>query len=244
VNNKSAVWLKVAVLVVVVVALAYVSITYAPAISRLVCNTAKFRAYLLSFGSWSAAVFILIQALQVVIAVIPGELTQLAGGFVYGTFWGTVYSEAGLLLGSVIAFYIARMFGYPLLKVLVPKSHLDKFGFLINNPKGEFGLLVLFLIPALPKDTLTYLAGLTPLKPLRFIFLALVARLPGVLLSSYIGAHVEKHRYTEVIIASAAAIALFIVGVLIREKILRRVRTQSTQCPLPAQDQGDLAKTG
>jgi uncharacterized membrane protein YdjX (TVP38/TMEM64 family) len=228
-ESKSIIWLRAAALAVVLGLMLYVTIAYGPTITRLISNTQKFRDYLVSYGAWSAVVFMLIQAAQVVIAAIPGEFTQVAGGYAFGTAWGTFYSVAGILLGTMVAFSISRLFGYPLLKILVPAKGLEKFKFLINNPKAEVGMLVLFLIPGIPKDVLTYIAGMTPLRPLRFMVMAMVARLPGILISSYIGSHVEKRNFTEVIIASALAFGLFLIGIILRERIIRHIQARHEQ---------------
>jgi uncharacterized membrane protein YdjX (TVP38/TMEM64 family) len=223
-EQRRQVWIRSAALATVIAVLATAAIAYAPAITRLIANTARFAEYLKSFGIWGVAVFMLIQAVQVIISPIPGELTQLAGGFVYGTAAGSIYSSLGIMGGAIAAFFIARLFGYPLIRLLAPAKVLDKFNFLINNPKAELGILVLFLIPGVPKDILTYIAGLTPLKPLRFFIASTVARFPGILLSSFIGAHVESKDYTEVIVASLGAIVLFIIGVLFQDRIIQRFK--------------------
>ena len=223
-NPKPKIWLKIALLAAVLTVLLLVTVRYAPAITRLVSNRDRLREFLLSYGRWSVLVFIALQVLQVVIAAIPGEITQFAGGYLYGTVLGTVYSLAGIMAGSVIVFYLTRWLGYPVLKALVPHKSMQKFEFLINDPKGEVGMFVLFAIPGIPKDVLTYIAGLTPVRALRFFLLATMARFPGILLSSYIGAHFEKKEYTEVIVASAAAIILFVAGVFIRERVIKRVQ--------------------
>src|SRR6266403_4727477 len=51
--------------------------------------------FLGSFGPYSAAVFILLQALQVVISPSPGELTGMVGGYIYGVKFGFLYSTFG-----------------------------------------------------------------------------------------------------------------------------------------------------
>ena len=222
--NTRTLWIRGIGLALVAGVLGYVTSVHAPAIVRLISNTHRFHDYLNSFGVWSALVFIVFQALQVVISPIPGELTQVAGGFVYGTYVGTVYSLIGILIGSVIAFYIARWFGFPLMRLLVPERMLEKFKFLINTPKAEIGMFILFFIPGVPKDVLTYVAGLTPVNPVHFFIMATAARLPGILLSSFIGAHVEEKEYTQVFIASALAVAVFVFGVIFRENIVRRIK--------------------
>ena len=125
------------------------------------------RAYLQSWGPWAPLVFVVIQALQVVIAPIPGELTGIVGGFLFGTFRATIYSSLGLTLGSAIAFLAARVVGLPLVKLVVRQETLDKFHFLTES-RGTIVTLILFMIPGFPKDTLSYLLGLSPMVFLNF----------------------------------------------------------------------------
>ncbi len=222
-------WVRAAILVLLLAGVTWLGLRYAAPITRLVGNTERFSRYILSFGTWGVLVFMAMQVLQVVVAPIPGEFTQFAGGYLYGTVYGTAYSVAGILVGAAIVFAAGRLFGFPLLKAVVPAAKLRKFEFLINNPKAEILMLALFLIPGSPKDFLTYIAGVTPVRPLRFLLPSMVARLPGILLSSYIGAHVEENRLTEVIVASAIAIGLFVIGVLFQDRITRSLKRRHAE---------------
>ncbi|MEI6167951.1 MAG: VTT domain-containing protein [bacterium] len=222
--NKKKLWAKGIVLVAIVAGLAYVTVMYAAPLTRFLSNANKVGDYLASFGIWGAAIFVLFQAVQVVIAPIPGEVTQFAGGFIYGTIPGTLFSMIGILMGSVVVFALGRWFGLPLLQVMMPAKSFDKFGFLLNHPKTELIIVMLFLIPGSPKDILTYIAGLTPVRPLHFFIAAMVARFPGILLSSYIGAHVEAKAYGPVIAASVIALGLFVAGVLMQDRMVRLVQ--------------------
>ncbi|MEI6563720.1 MAG: VTT domain-containing protein [bacterium] len=226
--NQRQLWVKGLVLVGILALVTLAAMRYTVPLTRLISNADKFGEYLASFGIWGAAVFVLIQAVQVVVAPIPGELTQFAGGFIYGTLPGTVFSILGILAGSVIVFGLGRLFGLPLIKVLIPEKAFTKFGFLLNHPKTELAILILFLIPGSPKDILTYLAGLTPVKPLRFFVASMVARFPGILLSSYIGAHVEEKAYGPVIAASVIALGLFVAGVLMQDRLVALFKHRKT----------------
>jgi uncharacterized membrane protein YdjX (TVP38/TMEM64 family) len=161
--------------------------------------------------------------LQVVVAAIPGEFVQIAGGYVYGTWLGTLYSLTGIVTGSVLVFLVARVLGYPLVKMLVAPKQLEKFQFMINSEKSEVAMFLLFLIPGIPKDILTYIAGITPIKPFRFFVIITVGRLPALLASSYIGHSTQKGNYTTVIILSIAALILFLAGLLLKDKIMDRL---------------------
>ena len=49
-------------------------------------------------------------------------------------------------------------------------------------------MLILYFIPGTPKDLLTYIAGLLPINPKRFIIISTLARFPSIISSTYAGA--------------------------------------------------------
>jgi uncharacterized membrane protein YdjX (TVP38/TMEM64 family) len=194
----------------------------------------EFEKYVHSYGSTSALIYILSQTVQVVVFVIPGEIVQVAGGYIFGTWLGAVLSVLGILIGTAVAFFAARILGYALVQALVSPKKLQRFEFLISDPKAEIAMFVLFLVPGIPKDSLVYISGLTPVKPLRFFFISMVARIPGIWGAAYIGAHLQRRDYGPVWILSAVALVLFVVGVLFRERIidrLHRLRRGGTDTP-------------
>ncbi|HPT70032.1 MAG TPA: TVP38/TMEM64 family protein [Syntrophomonas sp.] len=222
--GKKELTLNICLLVIFLTVITYVTIKYVPLITQLINEPEKFRSLLLSFGPASILVFIAFQVLQVIIAAIPGEVIQIAGGYVYGIVPGTLYSMIGILIGSMLAFYIARLLGFALVQKLVPSKDLEKFYFLINSPKAEFAMFILFIIPGIPKDILVYIAGLTPLKALNFFIITMIARFPGILGSAYIGANLENKHYYGVIIVSIVAVVLFLTGFFLKDKLIEQMK--------------------
>lgn len=144
------------------------------------------RIFLERTGPWAPVIFILLQAAQVVLAPIPMQVVGLAGGYLFGTFWGTVYSIIGLAIGSAVAIGLSRLFGRKLVERFVEPETLEKFDHLAE--KG--GLLVFFLIfllPALPDDAICFIAGLTSLRLSSLIIVAVLGRLPGLLYLTLVG---------------------------------------------------------
>jgi uncharacterized membrane protein YdjX (TVP38/TMEM64 family) len=216
-------YINLVVFAVFIAALVFVTVKFTPSIMGMIKDPEQFRDLLLSYGSMSAFVYMLFQVLQVVIAVIPGEVVQIAGGYVFGAVWGTALTVAGILVGTAIVFFATRLFGYKFVKSLIPQKDLEKFNFLVNGEKAEIAMFVLFLIPGLPKDVLTYIAGLTPIKPLRFLLISSIARLPGILGSAIIGASLQNKNYVAVIVVSVIAIVLFVGGLLLRDRIINKI---------------------
>jgi uncharacterized membrane protein YdjX (TVP38/TMEM64 family) len=209
--------------------MAVLTIKFAPAVTRLVEDREEFGRFIDSYGSLSILVFMGFQVLQVVIAAIPGEFVQIAGGYIFGTLAGTLYSTAGILVGALIAFFTARLLGSRIINVLVPEKSIEKFRFIINNTKAEIVIFLIFLIPGLPKDILVYIAGLSPIRPLRFFILFLVARMPRLLGSSLIGATLQQENYVLSIAIFAVSCLLFLAGVLSKDYIMGKLKTRSSK---------------
>lgn len=227
VKSKGRVALYIVLIALFLGAMAYLTIIFGPRLTELARDPGSLSNKLESYGWKGVLLFIGIQILQVLVAAIPGEVIQIAGGYIYGTWFGTLYSITGILIGSVIVFFIARLLGYPLVKMLVSPEHLKKFNFMINDDKSEAAMFLLFLIPGIPKDILTYIAGITPVKPLRFFIIITIARLPALIASSVIGSSTEKGNYVMVIILSAAALVLFLAGLLLKDRIIDKIKLLS-----------------
>lgn len=200
--------------------LIYVGIRFGPAFIELVSKPEELKNLLNSSGWGGVFIFMGLQVLQVIVAAIPGEFVQIAGGYIYGTLPGTLYSLIGIVSGSVLVFAIARLIGYPVVKLFVSQKQLEKFSFMMNSNKSDAAMFILFLIPGIPKDILTYIAGLTPVKPFKFFIIITIGRLPALLGSSYIGHNTQKGNFGVVIAVSVLATALFVAGLIFKEKII------------------------
>lgn len=186
---------------------------------RYFLNPKRLRLFIASFGPYAAVVFVLLQALQVVFAPIPGEVTGFVGGFLFGNMMGGVLSTIGLTLGSVLAFMIARVFGLKIVERVVKKSYIHKFNDFATH-KGLYISYILFLIPGFPKDSLCYLLGLTHMKFLDFFLMALLGRLPGTIILTFQGTAVKDAHYTAFIILLIGSAVLTVLLYFGRNKII------------------------
>lgn len=164
------------------------------------------RDFILSFGAYSAIVFVLVQAFQVLFAPIPGEITGFIGGYLYGSFIGTLLSTVGLTLGSVGAFEITRLFGTRLVRKVVKRKAMERFDNFVTH-RGVRIAFVLFIVPGFPKDTLCYLLGLTHLRRIDFILMNILGRLPGTLVLALEGDAVRTGKYKAFFWILAASVA-------------------------------------
>lgn len=179
--------------------------------------------FLASFGPYAPFVFITLQALQVVLAPIPGEATGFLGGMLFGTGLSFVYSTIGLTLGSAVAFGLGRWLGLPLVRRLVSDEVYHKFDFLARTG-GELVTLILFLIPGFPKDYLCFILGVSPLPFRTFLVLTTFGRMPGTWLLSVQGAKVGGGYYVEFVVFLTVAAAAAFLAYIFRDAIFEWMR--------------------
>jgi uncharacterized membrane protein YdjX (TVP38/TMEM64 family) len=183
---------------------------------RLIQFTEKYRTY-------AVCIFIGLQALQVVVAPIPGEVTGFAGGIIFGTFWGIVYSTIGLTLGSWIAFALAKAVGRPLVESVVSPETIQKYDYVMKH-KGLLLALLLFIIPGFPKDYLCYLLGLGHMGHGAFLIVTVLGRLLGTALLTLGGAFFRDERYGALFTLAGISITIIFLSMIYRETITRWFR--------------------
>lgn len=182
-----------------------------------------FRAWVDRRGLAGAAIYVAMVALQVVVAVIPGEPLEIAGGYAFGAWWGTVLCLLGAALGSAAVFALVRRWGRPLVEVFFPPEKLERLRFLRHaSPKRTAVLWLIFTLPGTPKDLLCYFAGLTDLRWGAWMLIATVGRLPSIVTSTVGGDALGVGNYGAAAIAFGAALAVAGVGWLVYRAVCRR----------------------
>ena len=146
------------------------------------------RTWLAGFGPLAPLLSIGLNVVQVLLAMIPGQVVGLANGYLFGVFWGTVYTLLGVGLGSAIAMALGRWLGRALVVRLVEPTRLARWDALTARHGPRFFFLV-FLLPLLPDDIACFAVGLSPLSLPYILALALIGRLPGLIVSCWIGAN-------------------------------------------------------
>jgi uncharacterized membrane protein YdjX (TVP38/TMEM64 family) len=150
----------------------------------------------------------LLCAIQVVIALIPGELLEIAAGYAFGGLVGTLVCMVGLTLGSVVAILLARRFGRRLVESLYPREKIDALP-ILNAPKKRNAMtFLLFFIPGTPKDLFTYVIRMTDMSIPLYIALTAIARIPSIVMSTIGGGALSDDKLGH-------AIVIFIVAAVV-----------------------------
>ncbi len=213
-------------LVVFAVVLIALTVACIPLIKGLMSEDGRvaLETFFIDNAIWGVVVFLLLQVVQVVVALIPGGIIQIIAGVAFGGFWGTVLSIFGVILGTLVVFSIVRKFGKPIVEAFIDAKGIKEYSFLTDAKKLELVIFILFLIPGIPKDALTYIAPLTKIKMSVFIVLASLARIPAVIMSCVFGSSLGDGNLLTALIIFAVVACLGLLGILYREKLMNKVK--------------------
>lgn len=197
------------ILIVFLIALLGLLIVHSGQYLVLFKDQDQLREWVCNWGAWAPLAIMALQMVQVLLAPIPGQVLGLASGYLFGVAWGTFYSVAGTALGSLVAIILARAYGRPLIERLVPPEILTRLDAGAKR-RGLLFFVLVFLLPFLPDDLACLVAGLTPI-PIPALMLAVVSgRLPGVLVSCWLGANATSLNTVQwaMLISSSALLAI------------------------------------
>lgn len=176
-----------------------------------------------------ALIMIAICVLQVVIALIPGELVEIAAGYVFGPWWGMLICLVGAMLGSVLVLLLVRRLGRKFVESIYPREKIDALPVLNDPTKRNALTALLFFIPGTPKDLLTYVIGLTEMSIPAYVLLTSVARIPSILMSTLGGDALVASRLSAAVIFFSVAAVLSFGGYLIYLRIQKRHAKKSRE---------------
>jgi len=179
--------------------------------------------YLSQYKAVSALIYIGLQIIQIVISVIPGQILQFAAGYIYGFPLGTLLSLLGIFLGTIFTFYMARILGKEAMHILFGEERITRYINLLNSKRAYTIIFVLFVIPGLPKDLLSYAAGISEMKLKPFLLLSLVGRTPALMVTIAMSRMLYNESYLELIILILISIVLFILGILNKDRLIAYV---------------------
>ena len=182
----------------------------------------KLTGQIRDFGIAGILVLFVVQIIQVISGFIPSELLAIVSGLVYGQWLGIVIVIAGCAAGTTIVFLIVRKLGAPFVRSIIPKKYMDRFNALEKSDRFYSLVFVLFLIPGIPKDVITYIVPLSPIPLPHFVAVATLGRLPELFAVAYAASEISNGRYTQAIIVFAITAAVAIVGLLVYNHVTKK----------------------
>lgn len=180
----------------------------------------RVREFFLGFGILAPVVFVAVQAFQVVVAPVPGQVLGFVAGYLFGAVIGTGLSVLGAAIGTAVAVWLARRYGRPAVERLVQPRTLDTFDAAVER-RGLLSLFVVFLVPGLPDDAICFAAGLTRIRLRRVVAVSVVGRLPGYAVVAFAGARLAGGHGRDAIWL-LATLAFVSIAVYLRRETVRR----------------------
>lgn len=159
-------------------------------------------------------------ALQIFLAFLPGEPLELASGYIFGSFEGTIICLIGSMIGTVIVYYLARLFQYTIIDKMFSASQIAEVQKLFSSKKSKFWLFVILLIPGSPKDIITYLVSLGDIELKHWVLLATIGRIPSIVTSTYLVGSLKEGKIILAGFIFLITIILVVGGAIYYKKIV------------------------
>ncbi len=142
--------------------------------------------YIEGYGLFAPLISALLMIFQSVIAPLPAFLITIANGALFGFWRGMLLSWSSAMLGAALCFNITRFFGAKHVAKIVTQPVLDKTDQFIQK-YGNYAILIARLLPYVPFDVVSYVAGLTRMRFIGFWLATGIGQLPATAVYTYLG---------------------------------------------------------
>ncbi len=170
-------------------------------------------------GIWGPIIFMLLNTVQVLLAIIPGGPFEVAAGALFGPWAGTLMCDIAMTAGGMMTFFFVRKFGMTFIELFVDRKEIESVKFLHSNEKYTRLLFLFFLLPGTPKDLMCYVVGLTDIKWTTWMLINFLGRFPAILLSALSGSALGEQKYGIFVAAFAIIIVLYFLGTFLYKKL-------------------------
>jgi uncharacterized membrane protein YdjX (TVP38/TMEM64 family) len=137
--------------------------------------------------SYGQVGLLIVMIIQTIIAPIPSEaLIVFSGAIGIKIMDIVIFGGLGTVIGAVLAFYIARIGGKPIITKLIGDKWINRVDGWVER-KGTKAILFARLIPIIPFDLISYVSGITKLKFRNYFFATVIGAFPRCLILAIIG---------------------------------------------------------
>ena len=142
---------------------------------------------------------------------IVNPLVTAANGMIFGHFWGVILSWTGALMGALTAFCIARLFGNVATEKIIRNQKVVEFIRRAGEKKGLYVILLSRLLPFVSFDLISYMAGLSGIRPWAFILGTAIGMLPATIIYTLFGYKIPVIEEHSPIILTITVVFIFIL---------------------------------
>ena len=191
--------------------------------------------YLQSHKSQAVGMILILQILQVIICILPGQPIQFAASYMFGVFWALIISLSGALIGATISFGISKVLGQDAMHLIFGKEKIRNYREKLNSAKGISVVLLIYLIPGIPKDLTAYAAGISEMRFLPFIIASSIGRTPSMLCSILFALFYKTRNIPALIVLSVLVVIVVVICIIKRKEIYAYLDKVSSQKKLESE---------
>lgn len=189
-NFKKSTWIKIIIILILVCTCVFI-----PQINNWLrevfalfsgLDVERIKDYILSFGALAPVISFLLMVFQSIAAPLPAFLITFANAGLFGWVKGAILSWTSSMVGAVLCFYIAKIYGRNTVEKLTSKFALKEVDSFFER-YGKFAILIARLLPFISFDIVSYGAGLTSMSLWSFLWATGVGQLPATIIYSYVG---------------------------------------------------------
>lgn len=167
----------------------------------------EFNDFIYNLGWIGPLVMIGLITIEVIIAPLPGGWLAIATGYIFGPWLGFIYAYCGNILGSVVAYELARHFGRPFVQHFISAAKYQTYSEKLQT--SGLGIALLYAIPLFPVDIISLLLGLTTVSRRHFLLWMMVGFIPNMIVLNFLGETISAPNYQYVLLSCIAAVLLY-----------------------------------
>ncbi|MBQ2938429.1 MAG: TVP38/TMEM64 family protein [Clostridia bacterium] len=216
--------IKLITLIAIVTMLVIATVYMIPIIKQL--NTTEgqvqFKEKIQESGMIGPLILFGLEIAQVLLAVLPGEPIEVLAGICFGPIWGSIFLMISVFIITCAIYFLVKKYGRKFIYEFFPKEKVNKLEnskLFKDEKKIEIVMIILFLIPATPKDLLVYIGGLLPIKSSRFILISTLLRFPSIISSVIAGDNILGGEWKIGVLAYVVTFLITFIVVFIVNKI-------------------------
>lgn len=218
-HNRKSHWKTDLAIIVFIVAIVLIYAVWRPELP----TKETVESWAMSMGAFGPLAIIGVIILETVIAPIPGTIFPIVIGALYGVWPGILYAWVGNIIGSTIAFWIARKFGRPIVARIVKSRKLEQFDKFLH--RNRLMIWLVYVIPVFPIDMISFVVGMSKITFKRFFSIISVGFTFNLLILTFFGERILSASGLESALYIVGTVVLIVVAIVIEKKILKGTNT-------------------
>lgn len=186
-------------------------------------NDIEYKEYIVDkirgFGGYSILIIILLQIIQTIFMIIPAGPIVMISGMLLSEGTAVLTSIIGQTLGGIIVYFLVKQLGIRFIALFVDPKKIYESKLLKNKERCEVMMFGYLMIPALPKDIVSFIAPFTGIDFKSFVMINLFARIPMTIVSVFMGSSLIDFNMVLLIVLTIISCILALLCFIFHNKI-------------------------